>query len=187
MPASRSATLVTQASGCIGGIPGVALVRRPGAVLGAVAAHHHAGRRLLPAARLGPHGRRRSTAGSRCSTATRSAASRARSTTAIAGFVRGQAVVCLILGAFYAIGLTLTGLNFGFLIGLMTGLLSFIPYVGSLTGFLVAVGRRHRAVLAGLDADRDGGRRLPRRPGRSRATCCRRSWSAPRSACIRSG
>ena len=57
---------------------------------------------------------------------------------AIAGFVRGQAVICLILAAFYAIGLTLTGLNFGFLIGLMTGLLSFIPYVGSITGLLVA-------------------------------------------------
>jgi predicted PurR-regulated permease PerM len=57
---------------------------------------------------------------------------------AIAGFVRGQAVICLILAVFYAIGLTLTGLNFGFLIGLMTGLLSFIPYVGCLTGFLVA-------------------------------------------------
>lgn len=57
---------------------------------------------------------------------------------AIAGFVRGQAVICLILAAFYAIGLTLTGLNFGFLIGLMTGVLSFIPYVGCLTGFLIA-------------------------------------------------
>ena len=57
---------------------------------------------------------------------------------AIAGFMRGQAVICLILAAFYAIGLTLTGLNSGFLIGLMTGLLSFIPYVGALTGFLVA-------------------------------------------------
>ena len=49
-------------------------------------------------------------------------------------------MVCLILGSFYAIGLTLTGLNFGLLIGLITGLISFIPYVGSLTGFLVAVG-----------------------------------------------
>ncbi len=57
---------------------------------------------------------------------------------AIAGFVRGQAVICLILAAFYAIGLTLTGLNFGFLIGLMTGLLGFIPFVGAITGFLVA-------------------------------------------------
>jgi predicted PurR-regulated permease PerM len=57
---------------------------------------------------------------------------------AIAGFVRGQAVICLILAVFYALGLTLAGLNFGFLIGLMTGLLSFIPFVGALTGFLVA-------------------------------------------------
>lgn len=58
---------------------------------------------------------------------------------AIAGFVRGQAVVCLCLAAFYAIGLTLTGLNFGFLIGLVTGLLSFIPFVGAASGFLIAV------------------------------------------------
>jgi predicted PurR-regulated permease PerM len=57
---------------------------------------------------------------------------------AIAGFVRGQAVICLILAAYYSIGLTLTGLNFGFLIGMMTGLLSFIPFVGAGTGFLVA-------------------------------------------------
>jgi predicted PurR-regulated permease PerM len=57
---------------------------------------------------------------------------------AIAGFVRGQAVICLILAAFYAIGLTLAGLNSGFLIGLMTGLFSFIPFVGALTGFMVA-------------------------------------------------
>jgi predicted PurR-regulated permease PerM len=57
---------------------------------------------------------------------------------AIAGFLRGQAVVCLTLAVFYAVGLTLTGLSFGFLIGLMAGFLSFIPYFGALTGFLVA-------------------------------------------------
>jgi predicted PurR-regulated permease PerM len=57
---------------------------------------------------------------------------------AIAGFVRGQAVICLILAVFYAGGLTLSGLNSGFLIGLGTGFLGFIPYVGALTGFLVA-------------------------------------------------
>src|SRR4029078_4340694 len=56
---------------------------------------------------------------------------------AIAGFVRGQAMICLILALFYAAGLTLAGLNFGFSIGLMTGLISFIPFVGALTGFLV--------------------------------------------------
>jgi predicted PurR-regulated permease PerM len=57
---------------------------------------------------------------------------------AIAGFVRGQAGVGLLLGAFYAIALTLAGLNFGFLIGMISGIISFIPYVGSLTGLLLA-------------------------------------------------
>src|SRR2546421_8482150 len=56
---------------------------------------------------------------------------------AIAAFVRGQAGICLILGAFYAASLTLAGLNFGFLIWFIAGLISFIPYVGSLTGFVV--------------------------------------------------
>ena len=79
---------------------------------------------------------------------------------AIAGFVRGQAVICLILAAFYAIGLTLTGLNFGFLIGMMTGLLSFIPFVGARHRVSGCRGRRDCAVLAGLDVDRDGGRRV---------------------------
>jgi predicted PurR-regulated permease PerM len=59
---------------------------------------------------------------------------------AIAGFVRGQAMICIILGVFYAIGLTLAGLHFGFLIGFATGVMSFIPFVGALTGFLVAGG-----------------------------------------------
>ncbi|TIW99128.1 MAG: AI-2E family transporter, partial [Mesorhizobium sp.] len=60
--------------------------------------------------------------------------------TATAGFVRGQGTLCLVLGAMYATGLTLTGLNFGILIGLFAGLISFIPYVGSLTGLVLAVG-----------------------------------------------
>jgi predicted PurR-regulated permease PerM len=59
---------------------------------------------------------------------------------AIAGFVRGQTLVCLILGTFYAVALSLTGLNFGLLIGLLSGLLTFIPYVGSLTGLVLSVG-----------------------------------------------
>jgi predicted PurR-regulated permease PerM len=59
---------------------------------------------------------------------------------AIAGFVRGQAAVCFILGTFYALGLTLIDLNFGALIGMSAGLLSFIPYVGSLTGLLLSMG-----------------------------------------------
>ena len=51
---------------------------------------------------------------------------------ALAGFLRGQSLVCLFLAAWYGIGLTLIGLNFGLLIGIVGGLLSFVPYVGSL-------------------------------------------------------
>lgn len=58
----------------------------------------------------------------------------------LAGFVRGQSTVCLLLGVFYGVGLTLVGLEFGFVIGLMTGILSFIPYVGMLAGFATGVG-----------------------------------------------
>ncbi|MCE4225479.1 AI-2E family transporter [Methylobacterium sp. C25] len=59
---------------------------------------------------------------------------------AVTGFVRGQSLVCLILGTFYALGLFCVGLNFGVLIGLISGFLTFIPFVGSLTGFLLSVG-----------------------------------------------
>jgi predicted PurR-regulated permease PerM len=59
---------------------------------------------------------------------------------AVAGFVRGQALVCLILGVAYAVGLSLVGLNFGLLIGLVSGLIGFIPYIGSFTGFFLAGG-----------------------------------------------
>lgn len=59
---------------------------------------------------------------------------------AVAGFIRGQALVTLILGTFYAIALTLTGLNFGLLIGFAAGVLNFIPYLGSTTGLLIAGG-----------------------------------------------
>jgi predicted PurR-regulated permease PerM len=59
---------------------------------------------------------------------------------AIAGFIRGQALVSLILGTFYAIALTLIGLNFGLLIGFAAGFLNFVPYLGSTTGLLLAGG-----------------------------------------------
>jgi predicted PurR-regulated permease PerM len=58
--------------------------------------------------------------------------------TAMAGFLRGQSLVCLFLGAWYGIGLSLIGLNFGLLIGLSAGILSFIPYVGSLTALVLS-------------------------------------------------
>jgi predicted PurR-regulated permease PerM len=59
---------------------------------------------------------------------------------AIAGFVRGQAIVCMILGTFYAVALMLMGVNFGLLIGITAAILGFAPYVGTITGFLLAVG-----------------------------------------------
>ncbi|MBD8553029.1 AI-2E family transporter [Rhizobium sp. CFBP 8762] len=59
---------------------------------------------------------------------------------AIAGFVRGQGSLCLILGVYYALGLSLVGLNFGLLIGLFAGFISFIPYIGSTIGLVLAVG-----------------------------------------------
>ena len=58
----------------------------------------------------------------------------------------GRPAVCLILGSFYAVGLTLIGLNFGLLIGLMSGIISFIPYVGSMTGlWSLAIASRLRS------------------------------------------
>ncbi|MEJ8573347.1 AI-2E family transporter [Microbaculum marinum] len=58
----------------------------------------------------------------------------------LAGFVRGQGLLCLVLGTFYAIGLSVIGLNFGLVIGFGAGLISFIPYIGSIVGFLVSMG-----------------------------------------------
>lgn len=59
---------------------------------------------------------------------------------AIAGFVRGQGTICLILAILYGGSLSLVGLNFGLLIGIVSGLVSFIPYLGSLLGFVLSVG-----------------------------------------------
>ncbi|MGO8425857.1 AI-2E family transporter, partial [Rhizobium ruizarguesonis] len=59
---------------------------------------------------------------------------------AIAGFIRGQGSLCLLLGIYYAVGLSLVGLHFGLLIGLFAGMISFIPYVGSMVGLVLAIG-----------------------------------------------
>ncbi len=57
--------------------------------------------------------------------------------TALAAFLRGQSLVCLFLGTWYGLGLSLIGLNFGLVIGITAGILSFIPYVGSLTALIL--------------------------------------------------
>lgn len=60
--------------------------------------------------------------------------------TTMAGFIRGQGTVCLVLGILYALGLSLAGLKFGLAIGMGAGLLSFIPYIGAIIGGLLAIG-----------------------------------------------
>lgn len=57
----------------------------------------------------------------------------------IAGYLRGQVNVCLLLAAFYMVALGLTGVNYGVLIGLISGLITFIPFVGAMFGFVVAM------------------------------------------------
>ena len=58
----------------------------------------------------------------------------------LAGFIRGQLSVCVLLGTFYACGLYLVGLELGVLVGFIAGLISFIPYVGSISGFVISMG-----------------------------------------------
>jgi predicted PurR-regulated permease PerM len=57
----------------------------------------------------------------------------------IAGYLRGQGILCLVLSAYYVISLRSIGLNHALLIGLATGLISFVPYLGSLTGLVLSV------------------------------------------------
>ncbi len=58
----------------------------------------------------------------------------------IGGFLHGQFSVMLILAAFYGIGLTLAGLRFGLVVGIASGLLVIIPYLGAAFGMVMAVG-----------------------------------------------
>ncbi|WP_298281725.1 AI-2E family transporter [Acidocella sp.] len=57
----------------------------------------------------------------------------------LAAWIRGQAICCLVLALVYALGLSIAGLQFGLIVGLAAGLLSFIPYVGTLLGGITAV------------------------------------------------
>ncbi len=60
--------------------------------------------------------------------------------TKISGFIRGQFSVALILGVSYAVALSVAGLNYGVLIGFVSGVLCIIPMVGSTVGLLVSIG-----------------------------------------------
>ncbi len=56
------------------------------------------------------------------------------------GFVNGSVVIIASLSTFYAVGLSVMGLEYGLTIGLVAGAVSFIPYLGTAFGLLAAVG-----------------------------------------------
>ena len=58
----------------------------------------------------------------------------------LSAWVRGQAMCCILLALFYALTLSMVGLDLGLLVGLMAGGLSFIPYVGTITGAVTSIG-----------------------------------------------
>ena len=58
----------------------------------------------------------------------------------IGGFAKGQALVCIVIGTYYSITLTLAGLDFGVIVGVIIGIIAFIPYVGAFVGFLLSIG-----------------------------------------------
>lgn len=56
----------------------------------------------------------------------------------LSAFLRGQFYVMLALGCIYSVGLWLTGLDLALLIGMLAGLISFVPYLGAIVGIVVA-------------------------------------------------
>lgn len=57
---------------------------------------------------------------------------------AVSAFIRGQGTVCLVLAVYYAVALGTMGLRYGLLVGLATGLMSFVPFVGWALGLITA-------------------------------------------------
>jgi predicted PurR-regulated permease PerM len=58
----------------------------------------------------------------------------------LSAWVRGQALCCVALALYYAVALSAAGLDLGLIVGISAGLLSFIPYVGSITGGVASIG-----------------------------------------------
>lgn len=56
----------------------------------------------------------------------------------LSAFLRGQLSVMISLSIIYAVGLSMVGLDFGILIGIIAGLVSFVPYLGVIIGLLLA-------------------------------------------------
>jgi len=58
----------------------------------------------------------------------------------LSAWLRGQAMCCVALAVFYAFALSAVGLDLGLIVGISAGMLSFIPYVGSITGGVASIG-----------------------------------------------
>lgn len=58
----------------------------------------------------------------------------------LSAWLRGQALCCVLLALFYAVTLQLVGLDLGLIVGITAGVLSFIPYVGTITGGVTSIG-----------------------------------------------
>jgi predicted PurR-regulated permease PerM len=63
----------------------------------------------------------------------------------LGSYVRGQLTANIVLGALYATGLRLVDVRFAVPIGILTGMLAFVPYLGFLTGLMLAL------IMATLD------------------------------------
>lgn len=61
-------------------------------------------------------------------------------TATLGGYIRGQTIVCLSLAIIYSTGLWLVGLEYAITVGIVSGILAFVPYVGFITGLTVALG-----------------------------------------------
>ena len=57
----------------------------------------------------------------------------------LAGFVRGQAIVCVALGTSYALALEIIGLQYGLVVGLFVGVIAIVPFIGALVGLLLSL------------------------------------------------
>ena len=76
----------------------------------------------------------------------------------LSAWLRGQAMCCMSLALFYAVGLSAVGLDLGLIVGMSAGLLSFIPYVGTIAGGVTSIGLAF-AQFPTYSRGRDGRRR----------------------------
>ena len=58
--------------------------------------------------------------------------------TVLSGFIRGQLTVCFVLGALYSLGFVIAGVDNSGSLGAMIGMLCIVPYIGLITGFIIA-------------------------------------------------